>query len=198
MNIKSKIKTVSIDSVKPYENNAKIHTTKQIRMIAESMEKFGNYNPIICDKKLNIIAGHGRFEACKINGYKKIDIICLDDLKPVQVKKLRLLDNKIISTDFDDDKLLSEVESIYKDLEKNSEKILNEINVDIVDYLSGDEEVFDDLNSEMAKASGMDDCKITLIVPAKYEAKVKKFLAGREKQTARGMGKGVLKKCKLR
>ena len=42
---------VHTDTLKPYESNAKIHSPRQIKMIAASIQENGFTNPIIIDKK---------------------------------------------------------------------------------------------------------------------------------------------------
>ena len=41
-----KIEYIDTDKLKPYENNAKIHTTQQIEQIKKSIAKFGMNDPI--------------------------------------------------------------------------------------------------------------------------------------------------------
>ena len=45
-----------IDSLAPYANNARTHTKKQIRQIADSIERFGFCNPILIADDNTIIA----------------------------------------------------------------------------------------------------------------------------------------------
>ncbi len=51
--------------LKPWANNARTHSRKQLRQIADSIEEFGFTNPIIIDNDNVILAGHGRVEAAK-------------------------------------------------------------------------------------------------------------------------------------
>ncbi len=46
--------------------NARTHSKKQIRQIAESIKKFGFTNPVLITRDGEIIAGHGRAEAAKL------------------------------------------------------------------------------------------------------------------------------------
>lgn len=43
---KLKIEYVDIDSIKPYQNNAKLHPKEQIEQIKKSIEQFGMDDPI--------------------------------------------------------------------------------------------------------------------------------------------------------
>jgi hypothetical protein len=47
----------------PYKNNARTHSKKQIRQIANSIKRFGFTNPVLVDDAGHIIAGHGRVGA---------------------------------------------------------------------------------------------------------------------------------------
>ena len=65
---------LKIDDIKPYKNNAKIHTPEQIEQIKKSIEQFGMNDPIAVWGKDNIIVeGHGRLEALKQLGYTEVD-----------------------------------------------------------------------------------------------------------------------------
>jgi DNA modification methylase len=59
----------------PYARNARLHSDKQVSQIAASLVKFGMVEPIIVDKKNNILAGHGRVLAAETLGWKTIDAI---------------------------------------------------------------------------------------------------------------------------
>lgn len=52
-----KIEVLPIDSLKPYENNAKIHTPAQVAQIAASIQEFGNNDPIAVDENNMVIKG---------------------------------------------------------------------------------------------------------------------------------------------
>ena len=44
--MKLKVEYLPIDEIKPYKNNAKIHTPEQIDQIKKSIEEFGMNDPI--------------------------------------------------------------------------------------------------------------------------------------------------------
>ena len=60
-----KIEKISIEKIKPYENNAKLHPPEQIEQIKKSIIEFGNNDPIAIDEINVIIEGHGRYFALK-------------------------------------------------------------------------------------------------------------------------------------
>lgn len=56
---------VNIDRLVPYARNARTHSKEQILQLRSSLREFGFVNPVIVDKDLNIIAGHGRIMAAR-------------------------------------------------------------------------------------------------------------------------------------
>lgn len=59
MNIQMK----RLNSLKPYANNARTHSRRQIQQIARSIEQFGFTNPVLVSDGGEIVAGHGRVRA---------------------------------------------------------------------------------------------------------------------------------------
>src|SRR3990167_2081441 len=86
---------MKIDLIKPYPRNAKVHSKKQIDLIAKSIKEFGFKQPIVIDKNNEVIIGHARLEAAKQLGLKEVPTIDASDLTDKQVKALRLADNKL-------------------------------------------------------------------------------------------------------
>ena len=68
MNTSSRFEKVNIDKLIPYARNARTHGREQIIQLRSSLREFGFVNPVIVDKDLNIIAGHGRILAAKEEG----------------------------------------------------------------------------------------------------------------------------------
>lgn len=91
----SKIIETSVESIIGYNLNNKIHNDKQIDLLANSIKEYWFNYPIIIDKTNIIIAGHWRLEAAKKLWMKKVPCIVKDNLTDLQIKKYRLLDNKI-------------------------------------------------------------------------------------------------------
>ena len=108
-----KIEKISIDAIKPYENNAKLHPPEQIEQIKRSILEFGNNDPIAIDENGVIIEGHGRYEALKQLGFDEIEIIRLSHLNEQQKKAYILAHNKLtMNTGFDFDALNLELDNI--------------------------------------------------------------------------------------
>lgn len=108
-----KIEQTDINELKPYENNAKIHTPEQIEQIKASILEFGNNDPIAIDENGVVIEGHGRLEALQALGYKKVEVIRLTHLTDEQKRAYILVHNKLtMNTGFDLELLEEELESI--------------------------------------------------------------------------------------
>jgi len=84
-----------LDALKPNPNNARTHSKRQIKMIAESIRVFGFTNPVLVDSNKRIIAGHGRVEAGKLLGMTQVPTICLESLTEEQVRAYVIADNKL-------------------------------------------------------------------------------------------------------
>ena len=106
-----KIETISIDKIKPYEKNAKLHPQSQIEQIKKSIEMYGNNDPIaVWGKNNTIVEGHGRYLALKEMGVDEVEIIRLDHLTSKQRREYMLVHNKLtMNTDFDLDILDEEL-----------------------------------------------------------------------------------------
>lgn len=106
------IKYIDINTIKPYEKNAKKHPQKQIEQIMKSIEEFGNNDPIAIWND-EIVEGHGRYEALKQLGVTSIPVIRLDNLTDEQRKAYTLVHNKLtMNSDFEIDLLNEELENI--------------------------------------------------------------------------------------
>lgn len=92
---KLKIEYVPIESIKPYEGNAKKHPQEQIDQIKKSIELMGFDDPIAVWKNGEIIEGHGRLIAAQQLGLEKVPIIRLDELSDEQRRAYILIHNKL-------------------------------------------------------------------------------------------------------
>src|ERR1017187_1970556 len=84
-----------IQSLVPYARNARTHSKRQIRQIADSIHTFGFTNPILVNRSRMIIAGHGRVDAAKLLGMKSVPTICLENLNEGQIRAYILADNRL-------------------------------------------------------------------------------------------------------
>ena len=74
------VEQILIESLKSYPTNARTHTKKQIRQIADSIRTFGWTNPVLVDADDRIIAGHGRVEAAKLLSFPAVPALRIEDM----------------------------------------------------------------------------------------------------------------------
>lgn len=104
-----KVEMRALDTIKPYEKNAKKHDQTQIDNVAESIKQYGFVQPIVVDKDGVIVIGHCRALGAKKLGLKEAPCVCVEDLTEEQVRKLRIVDNKSNESDWDFDQLADEL-----------------------------------------------------------------------------------------
>jgi DNA modification methylase len=90
-----KIDTTPVRELRPYPNNARTHSKRQIQQIANSIQKFGFCNPVLIDDAKQIIAGHGRVEAAKLLGIDAVPTCRLSHLSEADKRAYILADNKL-------------------------------------------------------------------------------------------------------
>ena len=109
----TKFERVAVDTLIPYVNNANIHSEKQVTMLASSIREFGFLNPVLIDKKRNVIAGHGRILAAKKLGLDTVPCIFVEGLTEAQRKAYILADNRLAEfSEWDMDLVMGELEGL--------------------------------------------------------------------------------------
>lgn len=84
-----------IASLRHYARNSRTHSKKQVKQIAASIERFGFTNPVLVSDDGEIIAGHGRVEAAKLLGLRKVPTLALSHLSDAERRAYVLADNKL-------------------------------------------------------------------------------------------------------
>jgi ParB-like chromosome segregation protein Spo0J len=84
-----------IETLKPYRRNPRTHSKKQIRQIANSIERFGFTNPVLVGDDNEIIAGHGRVEAARLLGRTTVPTLKLSHLGRAERRAYVIADNKL-------------------------------------------------------------------------------------------------------
>ena len=108
-----KIVVKKLKDLKPYANNAKIHTPEQVAQIKESIETFGFNDPIAVDENGTVIEGHGRLLALKELGWTEAECIILEGLTDEQKRAYIHVHNQLtLNTGFDLGILEQELRSI--------------------------------------------------------------------------------------
>ena len=90
MRIVSDIALQPVIALRANPHNARTHSKKQVRQIANSIEAFGFVNPLIADDSLELIAGHGRLQAAILLGLDQVPVIQLSDLTERRNESFRL------------------------------------------------------------------------------------------------------------
>jgi len=109
------IKNTQISSLKPWATNARTHSKKQLRQIANSIREFGFTNPVLINDAGNILAGHGRIEAAKLLDMKSVPCIVLPLMSQAKEHAYVLADNKLaLNAGWDEDILALELKSLME------------------------------------------------------------------------------------
>lgn len=126
-----------INSLIPYEFNNKIHDETQVNRIANSIKEFWFLQPLVIDKNNIVIVGHGRLEGAKKLWLEKVPCLQVENLTEEQIKKYRILDNKLNESDYDLANLKLELDWLpdlnFWDLELNVEDMFPELKTDEFD-----------------------------------------------------------------
>ena len=134
----------AIEDLAPYANNARTHSKKQVRQIADSIRRFGFCNPVLIADDNTIIAGHGRVEAAKLIGMTEVPVRRLSHLSKDEVRAYILADNKLAeNAGWDRDLLAIEMQGLI-DLDFDIEGLgfsTVEIDLTIGDKQPSDSEV---------------------------------------------------------
>ena len=97
-----------LDELTPYARNARTHSKKQLRQIADSIDRFGFTNPILIDASNTILAGHGRVEAARLLGLAEVPCIRLEHMSAEEKRAYVLADNKLALNAGWDEEILAE------------------------------------------------------------------------------------------
>ena len=89
------IEMLSTTALTPWKRNARTHSKKQVRQIADSIKEFGFTNPVLIDRQNQILAGHGRVQAAKLLGMEEVPCVRLEDMTEAQKRAYVLADNKL-------------------------------------------------------------------------------------------------------
>ena len=100
----------------PYEFNNKVHDSEQVNRIANSIKEFWFTQPLVVDQNNVVIIGHGRLLAAIKLWLETVPVVKMEKLTETQIKKLRILDNKLNESERDDKNLRLELEDLDFDL----------------------------------------------------------------------------------
>lgn len=108
-----RIESRAASSLRPYPNNARLHSKKQTLQIAKSIEQFGFTNPILIDDQSMILAGHGRLAAAKLLKMTEVPCVVLSKMSTAQKRAYVLADNKLVlNGTWDEEVLATELQNL--------------------------------------------------------------------------------------
>ena len=102
------IEMLPVSSLRPWAKNARIHSRKQIRQIADSIKRFGFTNPVLIDGDNTILAGHGRVAAAETLRMSEVPCLRIETMSPAERRAYVLADNKLALNAGWDEEILAE------------------------------------------------------------------------------------------
>lgn len=102
------LQRLPIASLRPWPKNARTHSKKQIRQIADSIKRFGFTNPILIDDENRILAGHGRVAAAQTLGMTEVPCLRFESMSAEEKRAYVIADNKLALNAGWDEEILAE------------------------------------------------------------------------------------------
>ena len=84
-----------VETLRPDPANPRFHSPKQIGQLARSITAFGFNVPILVDRGLRVIAGHGRLLAAQELGLREVPTIVLNHLDEARIRAFVIADNRL-------------------------------------------------------------------------------------------------------
>lgn len=105
-----------ISTLKPWPNNARLHSESQVELIAKSIRDGGFNDPVEVDEHRVILAGHGRVMAAKLIGLKEVPCIQHTHLTQAQKRRYVLRANQsALNATWDEELLVQELRDMLDD-----------------------------------------------------------------------------------
>lgn len=140
----------SVDTLKPFEKNAKLHPEEQINALVSSIRQIGFRNkPIEITADGTIVNGHGRWMAAKKVGMSHVPVVVLDDMTEDEIRQYRITDNKLAQTGFDNELLKEEVFYLHTEADMDMSEFFSEKEFDFLATDLGDMD-FDAITDDLA------------------------------------------------
>lgn len=107
------IEMIPVNGLRPWAKNARTHSRKQVKQIADSIRTFGFTNPVLIDTANTMLAGHGRVEAAKLLGMDRVPCVRLEHMSADQKRAYVLADNKLaLNAGWDEELLADELKAL--------------------------------------------------------------------------------------
>lgn len=109
------VELIPIGALHPWVRNARTHSKKQLRQIADSIERFGFTNPVLIDSEKTILAGHGRVEAARHLGMTEVPCLRIETMSAEEKRAYVIADNKLaLNAGWDEEILGEELKSLLE------------------------------------------------------------------------------------
>ncbi len=110
---KLQIEYLSLDRLEPFPRNARTHSRKQVRQIADSIRRFGFTNPVLIDRQNTMLAGHGRVAAAQLIGMHEVPCVRIETMSAAEKRAYVIADNKLaINAGWDEEILAGELKAL--------------------------------------------------------------------------------------
>jgi len=114
--IPDRLEFFAIERLIPNARNARTHSERQIRQLADSLSRFGFMVPVLVDEKGVIVAGHARVLAARQLKLERIPVIVVSHLSETEKRAFVLADNKIaLNAGWNEELLVVELEALKND-----------------------------------------------------------------------------------
>ena len=102
-----RLEQIALTDLVPHDRNARTHSKKQLKQIADSIQRFGFTNPVLVDGKNSVVAGHGRIEAAKMLGMTDVPTLRLEHMTEAEKRAYVIADNRLAELAGWDNELLA-------------------------------------------------------------------------------------------
>ena len=110
---RAQIEYVPASALRPWPRNARTHSRRQIRQIADSIRRFGFTNPVLIDHENTMLAGHGRVAAAQLLAIDEVPCVRIETMSPAEKRAYVIADNKLaLNAGWDDETLAEELKAL--------------------------------------------------------------------------------------
>jgi len=93
--LSSTIISHSVETLKPFPDNPRQHSEKQVLQLMRAIKVNGFTNPVLMDESGTILSGHGRLEAAKRLGMATVPVLIYSGCSPEQKRAIVLGENRL-------------------------------------------------------------------------------------------------------
>ena len=95
MQTPTRLELLPIDTLRLCPDNARTHDAAQIELLRASLREFGFVAPVLVDLDRNVIAGHGRLAAARLERMTEVPCVWVEHLTDAQRAAYALADNRL-------------------------------------------------------------------------------------------------------